>query len=312
MSSQQHKLVSTRTTSEEQAQANLQQYEEKKEQKRQQQQEKKMATNLSTQVLIRSVQALEKFTGAVDQDPTDWLQKVDDIFEAGKVEKSDRRRLVVTLFGTEVINWYRSENLSSEYDIFKQEFIKAFTSPGYRLKIYSKIINRRQRLDETAQSYSFDILALCSKLNPEMPESEKILHLLRGLKPTLLQRVMMYDPSTCEELLRYAKRAEVVEDITQPVTTAPTVQTSTTDDAIETTAALRHSTINTNYSSSPTPGYQNRSSNYQQPRSSSSFNNNNQFRSARQPRRTPSSKVICYNCNGFGHFSYQCPSNLNY
>lgn len=303
--------MSTRTTSEEQAQANLRQYEEKKEEKRQQQQEKKMTSNLPTQLLLKSVQAIDKFTGAADQDPTDWLQEIDELFEAGKVDKTDRRRILVTLFGTEVKNWCRSEDLSSDYDVFKQEFIKAFTSSGYRLKIYSKIINRRQRSDETAQSYCYDILSLCAKLNPEMPESEKILHLLRGLKPTLLQRVMMYDPASCKELLQYAKRAEVVEDITQPLTTFSTVPPATTNDTIETTAALRRSNTNTNYSSGPTSGYQNRSSNYQQPRSSPSYNNNNHFRSARQSRGGASARVMCYNCNGFGHYSYQCPSNLN-
>lgn len=268
-----------------------------------------MASNLPTQLLLKSVQAIDKFTGAVDQDPTDWLQEIDDLFDAGKIDKSDRRRILVTLFGNEVKNWCRSEALSSDYDTFKQEFIKAFTSSGYRLKIYSKIINRRQRSDETAQSYCYDILSLCTKLNPEMPESEKILHLLRGLKPTLLQRVMMYDPASCAELLQYAKRAEVVEEITQPLITP--VAVSTTDDIVETTAALRRSAPNMNYSNGSPSGYQSRSPNSQPPRSSSNYGNNNYFRSTRKSRGGTSTRVMCYNCNGFGHYSYQCSSNLN-
>lgn len=265
-----------------------------------------MATNLPTQLLLKGVQAIEKFTGAVDQDPSDWLQAVDELFEAGKIDKSDRRRLLLTFLGDDVKNWYRSEELSAEYDIFKQQFIKAFTSSGYRLQIYSKIINRRQRLDEAVQSYYYDILSLCKKLNSEMTDNEKILHLLRGLKPSLLQQVMLHDPSTCQELLEYAKRAEVVAEITQ--STPPVSSPVTSPDEItETTAALRRLSTN-NYSAGPSSRYQRESGNNYRPNLSRTYDNHNRTRQPRQPR---SSEVVCYNCRGIGHRSYQCPSSLN-
>ena len=205
--------------------------------------------------------------------------------------------------------WYTSEELGDDYDVFKQQFIKAFTSSGYQLKICSKIINRQQRPDETTQSYYYDILSLCFKPNPEMAESEKILHLLRGLKPSLLQHVMLHEPSTCKDLLQYAKRAEVVVDITQSPPTVPTTTTSA-DEPTETIIAYLRIPPNNNYQNRRLSGHERHPSNHQQQWSSSTFNNRNGSNSFRQNHRGGATKVVCYNCNGIDQFSYQRPRSL--
>ena len=60
------KLVGTRTTSEQQTQANKAAYEARKEEKRiqreQKQQKAKMTSNLAAQTLLKSIQPMEKFT----------------------------------------------------------------------------------------------------------------------------------------------------------------------------------------------------------------------------------------------------------
>ncbi|CAF1455491.1 unnamed protein product [Didymodactylos carnosus] len=124
-----------------------------------------MASSFSTQLLLKGIQPIETFTGADDQDSTAWQQGIDELFDATKIDKNGRRRLLPMYFGEDVKKWYRSENHSSDYEIFKKHFVTTFTSSGYKLKIYSKIINRRQRPDEAVQSYHYDIISLCSKLN---------------------------------------------------------------------------------------------------------------------------------------------------
>jgi len=258
-----------------------------------------MKLKVSAQLLLKGVQTIETFTEADEQDPSTWLQISDEIFNAVKMEKKDRRQLLRMYFGNDVKNCYRSEEHDSDYDIFKEEFVKTFTSSSYRLKIYSKIVDRRQRLDEAVQSYYYDILSLCSKLNRDMLENEKILHLLRGLKPSILQHFMMYDPKTCKDLLEQAKRAEAAADITQPQTAISA--TVTTEEIAETTAALRRlSTNNNNYQTRESSGYQQPSPNYQQRRPAQTYNNNKQMR---QQRRGGSSNLVCYNCYGTGHFA---------
>ncbi|CAF1633535.1 unnamed protein product, partial [Didymodactylos carnosus] len=65
----------------------------------------------------------------------------------------------------------------------------------------------------------------------DMLENEKILHSLRGLKPSILQPVIMADPKTCRELFQQAKRTE-----------AAATSTTTSAESIEETV-LRRTTI---------------------------------------------------------------------
>ncbi|CAF3533483.1 unnamed protein product [Rotaria socialis] len=261
-----------------------------------------MASNLSAQLLLKGVQSVEIFTGVDEQDPLTWLQNIEELFEATKVDKNDRRRLLPMYFGDDVKKWYRSEDHSSDYDDFKNQFVNAFTSSVHKLKISTKLMNRRQGNDESVQSYYYDILALCARFNPEMREDEKILYLLLGLKPSIQQHVIISDPKKCKDLFEHAKRTEAAAAIIQPVS----IETSTIyEHHEETTAALRHAITNRN----------NRPMDY----SNANKKNKSSHRWSQQyhtnwfyqyPRRT-SSQLKCYNCHGVGHYAYQCPSHLN-
>ncbi|CAF3748916.1 unnamed protein product [Adineta steineri] len=297
----------TRTTSDEQAEENLKQYEQQLEDKRrereQKQQERNMATSLSAQLLVKGIQPIEKFTGADEQDPLTWLQSIDELFDATKVDKLDRRRYLPMYFGEDVKKWYRSEEHNSEYDEFKKEFINTFTSSIHKLKISTKLLNRRQGNEESVQAYYYDILALCIRLNPAMQEEEKVLYLLRGLKPTIQQHVIMTNPKQSKELFEYAKRVEAAASITQPSSSSMT--SSSMDEHIdETTAALRRTTITQNNRQDT------RSYNLNNHRTQQQYDNTYNNRSY-QPSRRSSTQLKCYNCHGIGHYAYQCPSHLN-
>ncbi|CAF4445046.1 unnamed protein product [Didymodactylos carnosus] len=75
-----------------------------------------------------------------------------------------------------------------------------------------------------------------------MQDEEKMVYLLRGLKPSIQQHVISNNPKQCADLLEQAQRVEAAAAITQ---LQPTVATTTRTDSIEeTTAALRRITIN--------------------------------------------------------------------
>ncbi|CAF4584237.1 unnamed protein product [Didymodactylos carnosus] len=214
----------------------------------------------------------------------------------------------------------------SNYDAFKQKLIDAFTTSSQQLKISSKLMNRHQGLNESVPSYYYDVLSLCTRFNPEMTEKEKVLHLLRGLKPSLLQAVLMFDPSTCDNLLEQAKRAEAATSLAQ----LSTITTTTTVETDDTTAAIRRASNSPNsgishpqqpkwdtqdYRRSEPTYYGGSRPQWSQPQRYNSNYSSNNYQNYSQPRRTTfrpaSSSFKCYNCGGIGHYSYQCPSHLN-
>ncbi|CAF1443083.1 unnamed protein product, partial [Didymodactylos carnosus] len=118
----------------------------------------------------------------------------------------------------------------------------SFTSSTQRLNISSKLINRRQGVNESVQSYYYDILQLCKRFNHMMTESEQIIHLLRGLKPSIQHHVIINDLKQCTDLLEQAKRMEAATTLTQPTVT-PTTETMEES----TTAALRRTNNTQNF-----------------------------------------------------------------
>ena len=299
--------MNTRTTSEQQAAENQLKYEAAKETKRQSQAQKqnaKMTSNLATQILLKNLPPIDRFTGNNEQDPNVWLNDIEDLFEGTKLDKSDRRRLLPMCFGEDVKKWYRSAILSSDYEEFKIQFLKAFTSPAYKLQISAKLVNRRQNNTESVQSYYYDILSLCSRFNPNMAEDEKLVYLLRGLKPSIQQQVIVNNPEDCQELLEQAKRIEATWHIVQqPDETQAEVSIE------ETTAALRRATISSNNYQTNEPARNSHRPSHHTGRATDEQRNWN-YRSQGRQQNRPSS-VICYNCNGVGHYAYQCPSHLN-
>ena len=61
------------------------------------------------------------------------------------------------------------------------------------------LICRVQGEDEPVSTYYYDVMRLCYKLNPEMTEEEKLIHLIRGLKSGVLERVLVLEPKNCED-----------------------------------------------------------------------------------------------------------------
>lgn len=53
----------------------------------------------------------------------------------------------------------------------------------------SQLRNRKQGIDESPVMYCFDKLNLCNRVDPRMTEGVNLDHLIRGMKPTLVEKI---------------------------------------------------------------------------------------------------------------------------
>jgi hypothetical protein len=186
----------------------------------------------ASRILEKGMKPLEQFTGAEEQDISVWIQDFEETVEAAGGDAETKRKAVVLYLSGDAKKWYRLTKVEGEeWSTFRGKLVTAFTPASQQLKTLTKLMNRKQGVNELVQSYFYDILALCSKLNPQMNEAEKLLHLLRGLKPSLAQNIIMFNPKTIQEFLELAKRSETTYIGT------PSLPTTAIEES-ETTAAM--------------------------------------------------------------------------
>ncbi|KZR97488.1 Uncharacterized protein APZ42_007612 [Daphnia magna] len=70
------------------------------------------------------------------------------------------------------------------------------------MELDSQLRARRQGPGEPVMTYCYDVVYLCSKINADMSEQEKVQHILRGLSPSLMEKVMpdLTQPFTFDQL----------------------------------------------------------------------------------------------------------------
>ena len=79
-----------------------------------------------------------------------------------------------------------------------------------------RLRNRKQGPTEPVLHYYYDMLDMCRSVNVDMPEKEIIDHLLAGLHPTLVKKIVPLKLATCGELLEIAKLFIRAEEMTTP------------------------------------------------------------------------------------------------
>lgn len=297
-----------------------------------------MLTSLSTQIILKGMQPLEPFRGTDDQDVSSWLTDLEELFEAAKQKPEERLNIDPTYLAGDAKQWYRVRGPYETWSEFKTALTKAFTSSAHQLKTSSLLYNRRQASTESVQTYYFDVMRLCTRLNPDMPADERLLHLLRGLKPSIAQTIIMFNPRDCSELLEHGKRAEAAAYTAQITNSSMEPDDIVPNDISAAIGSRSDRPVSSYPSSSPSSNYNAPSSSntQRQPQSFTAFRSrpsqrsspqtqhNNTYpdsfpagqqsdtnppRQHRRQRNVPTaSNFTCYTCGGYGHRARDCPT----
>jgi hypothetical protein len=79
----------------------------------------------------------------------------------------------------------------------------AFRHHNYALELESQLRSRKMGVDEPVMSYCYDIIYLCSKVDPAMTEERKVQFIFQNMEPALMQKVFpQMDRMDTTELFR--------------------------------------------------------------------------------------------------------------
>jgi len=149
--------------------------------------------------------------GTPDEDPEKYLIQ----FERAAIcnnwnDNCKERYLPVYLEGTANTwfqNWSRNNNIATiTWAGFKPIFTKAFLSTAKVEVAERKLNTRKQRIGESAEDYLYEMVDLCYAVDELMPEAKVVRHIIKGLRPTFLEKVNMHDPKTIAEALELIRK----------------------------------------------------------------------------------------------------------
>lgn len=130
------------------------------------------------------------FYGSAGEDVVNWVSRFERISEHNQWNPA--RRLIQMSICLEGVAQEWFESLIPPpvtYPALRAAVLAAFRNPNYEFDVERQIRNRFQGVEEPVMTYCYNVIYLCSKLDPNMPEQAKVNHILRGLKPALLDRV---------------------------------------------------------------------------------------------------------------------------
>lgn len=154
-----------------------------------------------------------KFRGDPEEMVSDYLTKFD---RAARANGWDERRKAIVLpcyLEGAALKWY--ENLerttadqTPTWEQIQVGMKSAFQTIAFDEQVEYRLRMRMQAEGESVDSYVQDVLSLCAQVDATMPEASKVRHILRGLSPSLIEKVMVMDNSSVAKLQDNIRKAQ--------------------------------------------------------------------------------------------------------
>ena len=248
-------------------------------------------SSLRNQLLLNHIEKLPKFSGRAKQNVSKWLREVNQTMHLLKLSDMEKLFFIPSCLETDAKDWFfDNHHLFSSWSLFVQKLIDTFESSGKADIAFNRLRQYQQSLNQEVRHYYFEIMKLCKEANPTMDEATKLQYLKDGLKTALRFDVLLKNPKSTEEFLKYAQKIEELKSLDDQQSMGEPLS--------------QHLTLN-NTPTRPLKFSQNHS-NMSQTNNNVSPNNNS-FNQQQQNNRVPKPPYRCYKCNGTDHFIYQCP-----
>lgn len=153
------------------------------------------------------------FTGTGDQEVEDWIDLYERVSVHNRWDGTIMLANVIFYLRDTARTWFETheEELTS-WDLCKAKLQDLFGRPtGRKLSAKRKLASRVQTSTESYVTYIQDVLSLCRKANPEMPEIERMEHILKGIADDAFQLLVIKDCSTVDDVLKECRRFEAAK-----------------------------------------------------------------------------------------------------
>lgn len=147
------------------------------------------------------------FSGTDDQDVEDWLSSYERVSSFNKWDDVLKLNNIIFYLTNVAKLWFKNHEAEFQtWPRFKARFVEVFGRPAVRLLCAEQRLRERaQQAGENFTSYIEDILDLCKRVNPLMPEKEKIKHILKGIEDGAFHMLLGKNAETVTEVVICAR-----------------------------------------------------------------------------------------------------------
>ena len=163
-----------------------------------------------------------RFNGALGSDPTVWLFIFNQYAELSNVALDQRPKLAATYLDDKAATWWmhlvsQQHNNNADaitWQIFYDGLVTAFKPVNSKKIARNKLAGLKQT--HSVQKYNDEFRTICRDID-DISEAEKLDKYVRGLKPTIRERVELSLPTTVNEAM---SKAHTIDSISYYARTA--------------------------------------------------------------------------------------------
>ena len=152
-------------------------------------------------------------------DPETWMEKYEEVANFKRWTDEDKVSYLGCYLDGGAFSWYKEEmriNDRPSWTYLRFTFLDVFRKHEYTDGARDRMQNRKQEPDEDVINYYFEKLALCRKVDNNMPQREIAGHIYQTLNPDIKSHIFARD---CEDLaIMFAKLKEIETKIEEEKT----------------------------------------------------------------------------------------------
>ena len=147
------------------------------------------------------------FNASDEQDAEDWLSQYEIVSAHNKWDEADKLGYLHFYLAGVAQLWFNNHQADiPNWSSFKTRFAEVFGRPAVRkLRAEQRLRGRAQRSRETFTSYIEDVVDLCRRINPDMSDTDKIRHIMKGIEDDAFHMLVAKNPQTVAEVTQYCQ-----------------------------------------------------------------------------------------------------------
>lgn len=150
------------------------------------------------------------FAGTGTQDVEEWLDAFERTSRYNHWDDTLKLNNVIFYLADLAKTWYTNhETELTSWGSFRTRVVELFGRPASRKANAQSLLARKVQLpDESYTSYIEDVLSLCAKVDPNMPENEKVGHVRKGIADDAFHLFLFKSPTTVEEVVTMCRELQ--------------------------------------------------------------------------------------------------------